>query len=171
MTIATLIQLCGLSAILTGLISAVISFIPEETGERYAALEWIFTANNIFLLLGFLGIYLYQVAGSGIWGLIGFLLAVLGAMLSMRATKIAGMEGYEFGGIFIALALIFLSIGSWLAGQFPIWIPGLWVLSILLGLPALFIEAYSRLGLILGGIPFSLGMIGAGFLLFTNPIF
>ena len=171
MTIATLIQLCGLSAILAGLFSIATTLIPEETERRYPALEWVYTSNNFFLLLSFLGIYLFQVAGSGIWGLIGFLLGVLGALFSMRSTKTAGMEGYEFGGIFIALALIFLSIGSWLAGQFPIWIPGLWMLSILLGLPALFIKTYNRLGFILGGIPFGLGMIGAGFYLFSNPIF
>lgn len=168
MGLSNLIQITAVSAILVGPLSIVGSFLTEEIEKKYPSLQWVFFTNNLFILLAFLGIYLFQVDDGGVWNLLGFLVAVLAAMFSNYPNKILGMEGWEFGGLLIALATVLFAVAINASAAFPLWVPGLWIAGIVLGIPSMFFKSYQRAGFILGALGFGLGMMAAGNLMFIN---
>ena len=168
MAISTLIQVTAYSALLLGPLSIIGSFLNEEVEKKYPALEWLYFVNNIFMLLAFLGLYLFQAEKGGSWGLAAFLTALVAVMFMSRPGKLFGMEPWEFGGAIIALAAIFIAVASFLAGQFPPIVPGLLLAGIIFGLPGMFIKSFQRTGFILGGIGFGIGMSLAGYFMLTN---
>ena len=168
MEISSLLQLTAVSALLVGPTSIIASLLTEEIEERYPQLQWLFFVNSIFLALAFLGLYLYQSESIGPLGLAGYITALVAVLLMERPSKISGMESWEFGGAIIAIATIFMALATFSTGRFPTHIPTLMLTGIVLGIPAVFIKSYQRIGYILGGIAFGAAMLLAGNFMLAN---
>ena len=170
MNTAMLFQITGLAAILSGASTLFSYWLIEGRKEKYPFLAWwVYTANAFFMVLAFLGIHLFQEEGSGLWGLAAFLFALTGNMFTTYTGKIAGMNANQLGRGLIALAIISISVGTWQAMVFPVWVPALWLATIILGVPGMFLKSWRVLSYILGGVPFSLGLIAAGYFMLSNP--
>lgn len=168
MIFSQLLQIGGISAILLGPLSVLGTFLNEEIEKKYPALEWYYFVNNIFMLLAFLGLYIFLAEKGGLWALAAFLTALVAVMFMSRPGKVFGMEPWEFGGAIIALATIFIAIASYIAGQFPPIVPGLLLAGIIFGIPSMFVKSFQRTGFILGGIGFGIGMVAAGYFMLLN---
>ena len=163
-----LIQICGLGAVLAGVMTLWGALLSDNAVREKPVLEWVYFANNLFILLGFLGVYLFHVEVSGVWGVIALLAVIFGTNLSQRSSPIAKMEGYEFGGLFIGVTMIIFAITTWQVTGFSRWITALWVAALVLGLPGIFIKALEKLGSMLAGYTFAAAMIGVGFFLLAS---
>jgi hypothetical protein len=95
-------------------------------------------------------------------GLIGFGVAMLGNLMLFFESL------FMLAGAIYALGLIVLGIGALKAGKFPRWVPILWIVAPLVGAPGFFSESISNLFFILGAIVYGLGLIGAGYTLWTG---
>ncbi len=156
MTTSNLIRWSGLVAILAGLSSIAAPLLDQA---------WLWAVNGLALLFALIGVYAYQVAESGVWGLLGFLSASIGNVLFFGTQD--DNAGVVAGSIY-ALGLILLGIGFWRAGKFPRWVPVLWFFAVLIGFPGFFIESLMETLFLVGQIAFGLGFIGAGYMLWSQ---
>lgn len=156
MTTSNLIRWSGLVAILAGLSSVAASFLQQD---------WVLLVNGLLLLFALIGVYAYQVAESGVWGLLGFILASIGNALVIGAP---GDDPGIVAGSSYALGLILLGIGSWRAAKFPRWVPVLWLFAVLIGFPGFFIESLMETLFLVGQIALGLGFIAAGYALWSQ---
>jgi hypothetical protein len=168
MNLETLVQWSGILAIVTGIIAIAMMWMTEEMQSKYPALEWIYVATAIFSLFAFMGIYLFMLEDSGIVGLLGFVLAIIGNAFFMSNGRIAGIDAYTLASSIFAGGLIFLAIGALISQGYPIWIPILWLTSPILGLPAIYVKSLQGLMYKLAAVVYGAATIGAGFTLLTQ---
>ena len=156
-----LIRWSGLAAIAGGVLNAVVSFAAPAVGSP---LEWGFFLGGIANQFGLIGIYAFQVEGSGAMGLLGFLLAMVGnAYFTGGEPSIGGVDSTAVFGSIFALGLLLLAVGTLKAGKLPRWAPVMWILAVLVGLPGAFVASLESLSFQLGAVAFGLGFIGAGY--------
>ncbi len=75
-------------------------------------------------MFALMGIYAFQVQESGVIGLLGFLLAIMGnAYFIGPQGSIAGVDGTIVYGSLYALGLLLLAAGSLKARKLPRWVP------------------------------------------------
>ena len=79
-----------------------------------------------------------------------------------------GANAGQIGGGVYALGLLLLAVGSWRAGKLARWIPGLWLLAIVVAVPAIFAESLQVVSYTLGGVLFGLGFVVAGYWLWSG---
>jgi hypothetical protein len=158
MSSANLIRLGGLAAIIAGILRGVNSFLPSSI--PVVQLELLYLLTDIFLLFGMMGLYGLQHQESKLWGLNGFLLAIIGVAV-IRTKAIAEVNMYAIGALIFAAGLIAFAIGSWMANKLPRWIPVVWVLSTIIGFVGYFVPGFSLLFVTSGGL-FGVGFAGAG---------
>ena len=163
MTTSKLIRWSGAAAILSGLANIVMSLISP--GES-SALIWGYVVGGMATMFALIGIYSFQVEESGVMGFVGFILAMIGNVFLATPSSYEG--NFMLGGSIYALGLILFAIGIWKAGNFPRWVPALWILALLLGVPGFLIEGLSGIFVILAGVAFSAGFIAAGYVLWTQ---
>lgn len=121
---AVLYRLAGFAAVLGGAlrIGSAFSLIHDAV-----TLEWLYTAIDVLLLFGLIGIYLSRASRLGFLGLASFAIAV--AALSFIGRPDAdpfGFSTYEQGAATLAVALIGLSIAWVQAGERPLAAPLCW---------------------------------------------
>lgn len=134
------------------------------------ALEWLYAAIDVLLLLGLIGIYLRRTERLGFLGLASFGVAV--AALSFIGGPDAdpfGFSTYEQGAATLAIAMVGLSIAWVRAGERPLLPPLLWfgsviVAGVLGALPA----PLPTYGLQAAGILFGAGFAVAGAMLLRS---
>ncbi len=127
--------------------------------EDAVALEWLYTAIDVLLLFGLIGVYLARAEKLGFLGLASFAVAV--AALSFIGGPDAdpfGFSTYEQGAQTLAIALVGLSIAWIRAGERPFGPPACWFASVILSL----IPGASSFGLIGAGVLFAAGFVLAG---------
>ena len=169
MSISNLIRWCGLAAIVAGGLTALMTVLSPLASEATTAVEWGFLATGLATQFGLIGIYAFQMQGSGWAGLLGFVLALSGnAFFIGPEGSVGGVESGQLGGSIYALGLLFLAIGTWRAGRFPRWIPALWVLAIIVGVPAFFSESLAAISFALGGLTFGAGFVAGGYWLWSR---
>ena len=155
----SLIRLCGLAAIVAGVLRGIASVIPDTT-PRIMAL-YFFT--DVFLLFGSIGIYVVQSEEIGLTGTLGFVVQVVGALiLIVRDVAVLGSGVYLIGALMFAAGLDLLAAGSWRGKRFGRWILILWVLSTIVGPIGYFSEGLSVLFIVSGmlfGVAFAAGGI------------
>ena len=167
MSSAALIRLGGLAAILAGVLRAAAAFLAAM--EPSVALEWLYLLIDVLLLFGLFGVYAYQHAESGIWGVAGFLLAAIGLeSIGGPDGEIGDVDIYTAGATLIGIGLVVLAVGSWRGQKLPRYVPTLWVLSTVVGMSA-FLVAGSALPFQIAGVAFGLGFVGAGIRLWSDP--
>jgi hypothetical protein len=138
------------------------------TTELTGAATLLYVAGNTFMLLGLIGIYAYQHEVCGVVGFVGFLVAVVGISVMGISGEIAGVESFIVGGGILALGLILLAIGLWIGGEFPRWVPALLILSVVVGIPGVAIEALADILYLGGSVLFAAGFGGAGYILWSR---
>lgn len=166
LTTNTLFRLCGVAAVLSGLITLVIP-LSEYFGNL--SLEWGYVLNTLFTLFALIGIYGVQVEGSGYWGLAGFIAAATGnAFLMSSEALVPGVEPVIFGSSIFSLGLILLAVGTFKSKAFPGWIPALWIAAPLVGIPSMISAGVAAVTVALAGILFGIAFLGAGSYLLTR---
>lgn len=151
------IRLSGLAAILAGIMRGIASFIPSTSN---GALEFLYFVTDVFILFGIVGLYYFQHKESGLWGFVGFLLAIIGIAI-IRIGAISGTSLYAIGASMFAIGLSSFAVGTWIARKLPTWIPIFWITSTIIGFIGYFAPGFDFL-FVLSGVLFGVGFAGAG---------
>ncbi|HKY84931.1 MAG TPA: hypothetical protein VJ160_08920 [Anaerolineales bacterium] len=169
MSSSTLIKWSGLAAIVAGAGTLLLSAASPSAPDSGSPVVWGFLLTGLMTQFGLIGIYAVQIRESSWQGLIGFVLALSGnAFFILPETSIGGVNTGQVGGGIYALGLLLLAVGTWRARKFPRWIPALWLLAIVVGLPAFFAQGLQAVAFLLGGVLFGAGFIAAGYWLWSG---
>ena len=160
MTSQFLFRCGGLSAILAGGMTILLT-IPNLFLEDV----WLHFLQVALLLLGITSIYLFQYQEAGVVGLLGFLLAFIGTMLFLVSESVAGIDSLALGGIISGIGIILLAIASWKSGKLPRWIPALWIMGSVIGIPGTFLVSPESYLLLISAGFFAIGFVAAGIIL------
>ena len=155
-----LFGLSGIAAIAGGLLRIFAAF-PLVTDP--VTLEWLYTAIDVLLLFGLMGIYLSRAERLGFLGVASFGVAV--ASLSFIGGPDAdpfGFSTYEQGAAALAIAMAGLSIAWLQRGERPIWAPLCWFASIVAVGAFALIPPLASYGFMAAGVLFGLGFALAG---------
>ncbi len=99
-----LLRLGGLAAIIAGILRGISSFDPGSVTPDRLELLYLFT--DIFILFGIMGIYGLLHEAAGLWGLFGFLLAIVGdGMIIGPDGEMFGVGLYPVGAVILAVGL------------------------------------------------------------------
>jgi len=148
-----IVKWSGAAAILAGILGIANIILGGVTGIYYAGL--------IATLIAVVGIYLFQRDPAGTLGLIGFVLAAIGLVLSI--VGIPGVSEMAYG-----LGMIVLAISVLRADSFSAWIPWLWIGAVVVGISGGFLASLQNILFPLSSALFGLGLLGAGTVLW-NP--
>jgi len=159
MSSTNLIRFGGLAMIVAGILRGITSFIPNTTPELMLQLLYLFI--DILVILGIITLYglLYQQAGK--FGLIVFLITLVGIEIVRSSKAIAGINLYPVGALSFAVGLVMLGLSAWKIHLLPGWIVGLWVVSIVAGAIAAIVPELNWIAS-LAGTTFAVGFIGTG---------
>ena len=162
-----LIRWSGLAAILAGLLRGIASFTPTATS---AGLQLFYFAIDVLLLLAALGVYTFQKQETGRWGVVGILLALIGAGLLLGHDVVNALAFlYPVAAFLFAVGISVLAIRSWKAGTLPRWVSTLLVASTILGILGFFVKGFDIL-FVISGVIFGIGLIGAGLTVWLQPV-
>jgi hypothetical protein len=154
LVLRTIIQFCGLVAILAGILN-ILSTFPALFSK--IMLTWVRRVGDISSLVALIGIYLYQRKSSNVFGVVAFLIAIAGVMMLLFSFR------YEQAIMVYALGVILVGIYLLITGSFPRWVPLLWLLSVLIAIPGFFLPDLETLFSTMAAIAFGLGFLTAGF--------
>jgi hypothetical protein len=160
MQVEQLLRISGAAAIAGGFLRVLSSFSLVRDPQ---ALEWLYSAIDVLLLFGLMGIYLSRVDRLGFLGLASFGVAV--ASLSFIGGPDAdpfGFSTYEQGAAALAIAVVGLSIAWVRAREKPLAAPLCWFGSVVAVGVLNFIPPLSQYGFTLAGMLFGLGFVLAG---------
>ncbi|MGD9981743.1 MAG: hypothetical protein AB7H66_03075 [Hyphomonadaceae bacterium] len=155
-----LFKLSGAAAIAGGLLRVVSSVSWTDDA---VTLEWLYTAIDVLLLFGLIGIYLARAERLGFLGLAGFGVAV--ASLSFIGGPDAdpfGFNTYEQGAAALAIAMVGLSIAWVRAREKPISPALCWFGSVICAGVLNLMPPLATYGFMLAGALFGLGFALAG---------
>jgi hypothetical protein len=156
-----LFRLAGVAAICGGALRIVASF-PISQGA--VTLEWLYTAVDVLLLFGLIGVYLDRASRLGFLGLASFAVAV--AALSFIGGPDAdpfGFSTYQEGATALAIALTGLSLAWLRAGERPLAAPACWFSSVIAaGVLGMLPSPLPNYALPAAGILFGAGFVLAG---------
>jgi len=159
MSKASLISLGGMAAVLAGILRGIASFLPGTTPD--AALQLLYILTDVCILLGVFALYGIRYNETGKLGFLGFLIAVVGILVIRSSKAITGVDLYPAGSLTFSLGLILLGIRLWLVHVLPIWVVGLWLLSVVVGIIAYFVPSLDLL-FVVAGLMFAIAFAGAG---------
>jgi hypothetical protein len=160
MNYVALYRLSGLAAVAGGALRIVAAFPVTQDA---VTLQWLYTAIDVLLLMGLMGIYLARAERLGFLGLASFGVAV--AALSFIGGPDAdpfGFSTYEQGAAALAIAMVGLSIAWLQRGERPIWAPLCWFGSVVVVGAFGLIPALASYGFEAAGVLFGLGFALAG---------
>lgn len=153
------IRAFAIAAILGGVLRVADSFTTQASAVTLAALYF---TTDVFLLLGIAGIYLSRRATIGVAGTIGSAIFALGILVvRVAAFGILGANGYQLGAAIALLGLAILSGETLLRRHGGTTSAVLWLVSLALGLVAMFGIAPAIL-VVAAGVAFGAGFVAAG---------
>ncbi|HEY6119902.1 MAG TPA: hypothetical protein VIV66_08085 [Pyrinomonadaceae bacterium] len=159
-----LIRICGLAAIVAGVLRGIASVIPANTPRIMALYFFI----DVFLLFGSIGIYGFQREESGLTGTFGFTLQVVGILILItRDVADLGSGVYLVGALMFAAGLDLFAAGAWKGKRFSRWILILWVVSTIVGPIGFFNSRLSALFMV-SGMLFGIAFVGGGMTVLFN---
>jgi hypothetical protein len=153
-----LIRVSGGVAILAGILN-ILSAMPGLFSQE--ALFWVRRIGDISALIALVGIYFHQRRATDTFGVIAFLVAVVGVLMLIFSFP------YEQAIMVYGLGVILVAVHLLRSGSIPNWVPGLWLLSVLVALPGFLAPNLEMLLSLLAAISFGLGFVGMGYMLFT----
>jgi len=157
----TLLRLGAVAAMAAGTLRIAASFIAYSDPTTVAQ-ELFYLVIDLCILYGVLAVYFVQRVEVGSLGFAGFLLALSGVAIIVGPDGSIGDVGmYQVGSASLLLGLTLISIAGWRAARLPRYALATWILSTVLGIlgslpgaPAIF--------LLLAGLAFGIGFVGAG---------
>jgi hypothetical protein len=162
-----LIQWSGLAGILAGLLRGIASFTPTTAS---VGLQLFYFAIDVLLLLGTIGVYAFQKQEIGRWGLVGYLLALIGAALLLGHDVVNAVAFlYPVAAFLFAVGISILAICSWVANTFPRWALALLITSTVVGILGFFVKGFDIL-FVISGVIFGIGFIGVGLTVWLQPV-
>ena len=97
----------------------------------------------------------------GRWGAVGFLTTVIGILLVRSSRAIPGVDLYPAGALSVAVGWGLLSLDWWKNANGPVFVPVLFVLSVLTGLIGQ-IGQHAATLFVASGVIFGAAMMGVG---------
>ncbi len=154
-----LFRLSGVAAIIGGLLRMAHSFSAGRFDESVLQASYLIT--DVFLLFGILGIYLYQSKALGRFGLIGFIVVLVGISI-IRGRDLFGVGAYLLGASAFSLGLTVLSVAMLRGTGLSRWIPRVWICTFVAGGAGLIFPSAAAPCAVLAGVLFGAGFVGAG---------
>jgi len=162
-----LLQWSGLAAVLAGLLRGIASFTPTAAS---AGMQLLYFTIDVLLLLGAIGVYAFQKQETGRCGFVGFLLALIGAGLLLGHDVVNALAFlYPVAAFLFAVGISALAICSWAANTLPRWVSALLIASTILGILGFVVKGLDVL-FVISGVIFGIGLIGAGFTVWLQPV-
>ena len=152
-------RLGGAAAMIAAFLRAVGSFVPAA--PETTALAGLYLVTDVFILLGLIGWYLAQHQRLRLWGLLGFVLSVVGVAVIRSNGALPGVDTYSIGAPLLVIGLIVLAATAWRAGLMGAWVPGALLVAGVLGPVGYLAPGVSALFAV-SGLAFSVGFGGAG---------
>jgi len=153
---AALLRLSGLAAIGGGLLRAANAFTAGLLDEH--TLQISYFATDVLLIFGLIGIYLNCRKSTGVAGLAGFAMAVIGLLL-VRSAAVFG--SYAIAAAVTLLGTIILGAAMLADRALPRAAPLLWFASLAFGIAATLAPSLAWANAA-AGVAFGLGFIAAG---------
>lgn len=160
MTISTFLRICGLIAIVAGILNALAGFPDLIPGNTLAIIR---RAADISVLIGIVGTYMYQRHKLGILGYVGFFIVMTGILMLIFSLN------YEMAIGIYAVGLFVVGIATVRANVFPRWAPWLWIVAPLISIPTFLFPNIAQLLFQVSAIAFALGFVGVGYYMLTKP--
>lgn len=143
----------GIAAIIAGFSTLSVTLLENN---RPAYMGVIYFVSFISLLIALLGIYYYQREEAG-------LLTLLGTVTIIVANLLFGSEAtIQLANILYGLGIILVAVATLRAAKLPSWVPILWLLAIVVGIPGIFFTDLQNSLFFFGALFFALGFSGAG---------
>ena len=158
MRMATFIRGGGGAAILAGALRAAASFI---SGGNEVERQSLYFIVDLLLLLGVFAAYAQNEKALGRWGSAGFLTTVIGILLVRSSRAVPGVDLYPAGALSVAVGWVLLSLDWWRAANGPVFVPVLFVLSVVTGLAGQIGPQRETL-FVASGVIFGAAMMGVG---------
>jgi hypothetical protein len=155
----TLVRVGGWAAILAGVSRAAGSFASNVGGD--VERQSLYILIDFLLLIGVFAAYAQDHQVVGRWGAAGFLTTVVGILLVRSGRAVPGVDLYPAGALAVALGWALMSVMAWRAGRGSVYVPMLFVLSIVTGIVGQ-ILASSQAPFIASGVIFGAAMVGVG---------
>src|SRR5437763_14422855 len=157
----------GLAAILAGLLRGIASFTPTSAS---VGLQIFYFIIDVLLLLAVIDVYALQKQEIGRWGLVGYLLALIGAALLIGHDIVNALAFlYPVAAFLFAVGISVLAIRSWAANTLPRWASALLITSTVVGILGFVVKGFDIL-FVISGVIFGLGFIGAGLTVWFQPV-
>jgi hypothetical protein len=157
---ANLFLISAIAAISGGL-ARIAASLP--LGLDGVSAEWLYSAIDVLLLLGLIGIYLQRAERLGFLGVASFGIAV--AALSFIGGPDAdpfGFSTYEQGAATLAIALVGLSLAWVRAGEQPLIAPACWFGSVIAAGVLGLVPSLAQYGFTVAGMLFGAGFVAGG---------
>ena len=123
-----LYRLAGVAA-LAGGAARIFSALPVRIDP--IALQWLYTAIDVLLLFGLMGLYLKRADKLGLLGFAGFAVGVAAlSFIGGPDADVFGFSTYEEGAVTLAIAMAGLSIAWLRARERPLSPPICWFASV-----------------------------------------
>jgi len=161
MTTSNLIRWSGLAAMAAGVLSVLDSI--------FEPLPWLTILTSAVTVYALVGIYAVQAEASGRLGFAGYVVATAGYVFMAGTSSEIGSVPIYFVGVSLgAVGLVLLAIGSLSARVLPRWVPAMWLVAVVIGLPSLLEPSLGTLLGILGAAAVGVGLAGAGYVLWDG---
>jgi hypothetical protein len=154
-----------MAAILGGAMRAAASFLFDAGGEIQR--QSLYFAIDLLILFGVLGVYAQNHQAVGRWGAGGFLTTVVGILLVRSSGAVPGLDLYPAGALLVAIGWVLLSFRWWKTNRGPVFVPVLFVVSIITGLIGQIAPRAAILSVV-SGVIFGAALIGAGLQLLAS---
>jgi hypothetical protein len=157
MRMDTFIRVGGGAAILAGVLRAAGSFVSGGSEVERQSLYFIV---DLLLLLSVFAAYAQNDEAVGRWGASGFLTTVIGILLVRSSRAVPGVDLYPAGALSVAIGWALLSLDWWRTANGAVFVPVLFVLSVVTGLVGQ-IGPHASL-FVASGVIFGVAMMGVG---------
>lgn len=156
----SVLRLAGAATILGAAIDIVAPFLiyPRLSGTQP---HLVYVAIDLLLLIGMLGVRSASARSTGLLGLIGFVLALLGVMLVRTSSaKIFGEASYMIASSLWSIGMVIWAIDLLRAKLFRI-SAGLWIAALAIGLVGLALKDHGPIAHV-AKVSFIAGFVCAG---------
>jgi hypothetical protein len=153
-----LLRVGGWAAVIAGVLRVAASF-TSSLGSEVERQSLYFIIDLLLLIAVFAAYLQVQEVVRG-WGAAGFLTTVVGILLVRSSRAVPGLDLYPAGALAVALGWAVLGLASWRAGTASVFVPLLFVLSVVIAIVGQM--APSPSAFVASGVVFGAAVVGVG---------
>jgi hypothetical protein len=154
-----LLRVGGWAAVIAGVLRVAASFTSSLGSDVQR--QSLYFIIDLLLLIAVFAAYLQVQEIVGGWGAAGFLTTVVGILLVRSSRAVPGLDLYPAGALAVALGWAVLGLASWRAGTASVFVPLLFVLSVVIAIIGQ-VVASSSSALVASGVIFGAAVVGVG---------